>query len=73
MDSPARDALCDAVLDHVRRHGPCDPAEVVRTLGSQRRATAHDVRAAIVWLSDRGRLAIDWDNRLTVAAALAHR
>lgn len=73
MDSPARDELRDAVLDHVRRHDPCDPAEVVRAVARDRAAAARDVRAAIVWLSDHGRLAIDWDNRLTTAAAIVHR
>ena len=72
MDSPARDELRDAVLAHVRRHGPCDPTEVVTAVGSERRAGDRDVRAAIVWLSDHGTLAIDWDNRL-VAAAVVHR
>ncbi len=68
MESTARADLRDAVLDHVGRHGPCDPSDVVAALTRGRGdARARDVRAAIVSLSDHGRLAIDWDGRLTVA------
>ncbi len=73
MGSPARDELRAAVLDHVRRNGPCDPSQIVRILASDRGTTPREVRAAIVWLSDQGRLAIDWDGRLTVAPAIVHR